>query len=432
MRRGIKESAPHTTVKQLLWLDGKDSRNVNTTPAQRPASAASSPSPSTHPSNRKSPVPDAPKSTVLAKPRMPSQIDSSPSPAVRHQLSQARRAYKVSPPLLRRPPSHRPSVSHEQQKRLSIIQHQNNDTEADNLRNVRPRFDSLAPVPDLLEWTDTSDSMFPGGVASSTSPEVVSRVHMSPSQPAPNRTAFERVGERRIGDAIEGLEDMVQETIGIADETADRRQLDNMYDIIEEARAAIQEVSVDPTPKSSVLVGNVRLEIPDIPTGPHRELTSFDWAYPENHRRQDSSSSTPSSSDLEDQRHARFGTQSDLLLPPQPIQANSREHVDFVLRPIARDQSRGRSRHRFNGDSAAPVRRQRYRHSSTTTSNSRSGRRQHMTSSFSQNESSFEEEHLSTNPYGNALSRRPIIPLVFEGVTVGNRLQETGARARSV
>lgn len=343
-------------------------------------------------------------------------------------------------------------MSHAPQKRLSIVQHHEDNLDEVDYGDNRPRADSLAPVPDHLERSSTSDSIelpVRRDVVSNTSPEVVSRVQLSPSQPAPGRTAFERIGDRRISNAIEGLEDMVQEAVEITDETEDQRQVEEIYDIIEDARAAIQDASEDPTihlmattaplavsdssrdeemsqsssqsysgyndevtmtmpkpdrtpPPPPILIqrnivgGAERLVGSDGHERAQRNSTTFDWAYPQHRQRAQSRSSSSSSGNAERGRTS-YSTQSDLLLPPQPTQTAKRDHVDFVLRPITRDQSRGRSRQRLNGEATMRSRRHRHRHYP--------GRR-HRSPGFSQIDTSFDEEDIPAKMYGNALTVR--------------------------
>jgi hypothetical protein len=423
----VKKFVPRATGRKLPWLDGKGAR----IPAAPLESETDSPSPSTRPSRSKDSALKAPRSSngpvpairksslaVPTKLRKPSVADSSPSPATRHRLSQIRRGsvpYKHPSPL-RTPASHRLSVSHAPQKRLSIVPHHDEELEEDDFGDVRPRADSLAPVPNHLEWSESSDSMFKRDVVSSTSPEVVARVQFSPSQPAPTRTAFERVGDRRLSNAIEGLEEMVQEAVEMADETEDRHQVEDIYAIIEDAKAAIQDASEDPmkhlmaktsplsASESSPERGTIRLEIPRAGNN-HQAPMSVDWAYPR-HGKQSNPSASSVSSDTSERSRSRFGTQSDLLLPPQPAQTAPRDHVDFVLRPIARDHSRGRPRRRQKGEPSARVHKHRRLRSPGDTSGSRSGRRQHMTSGISQYDTSFDEEEPPPRPYGTEMTVR--------------------------
>jgi hypothetical protein len=405
-----KACTPRTTAKKLPWLDGRNSGTLSTTPTKRPVTHASSPSP---PERLLSHQPSGVKAKRVAGRRLtisvnPQVSGSSPSPVARHRQSQARRAPIThnDSPLPKNQASHRPNDMHEQQEVL-IVQH-HRAPEQDGSGDARPQADH----------PESSDSMFLTEVISSTSPEIVSRAQMTPSQPAPIRRGLERVGNRRLSNAIEGLEDMVQEAIEIVDETIDPRHVEDIYEIIEDARVALQDASADPakhlmaTTSPLVLsespkeIANISLVIPEAHNDVHRGSVAFDWAYHQQHRRSDSTSSSSSSSDIEERRHVNFGTQSDLLLPPQPTQTAPRDHVDFVLRPAARDESRGRSRRRLNGDSAVPTRRHRHRHDSRHVPKSRSRRRQYVSSSSSLSGSSFDEEEIRVNPYGNTLTVR--------------------------
>jgi hypothetical protein len=429
-----KKCTPHITAKKLPWLDGRHLQNVSTTPTKRRESVSSSPSSSTRPSSRPPSVAKTTKRAMVTVPvgqskrpivpttsHVSSVASSSPSPVTRHRISQARRAPSKpkDPAPLKDQTPHRSHLLHGQQKRSVIIQ-RNKAPEQDGSGDIRPWTENPVPVARHPESSDASDSMFQTDVNSSTSPEAVSRVQITPLQPVPSRRGLERVGNRRISNGIEGLEDMVQEAIELADETADRGQVKEIYEIIEDAKAALQNASVDPTKhlmatmsplvvsESSKEFENFRLAIPEAHDNVHRGSASFDWAYPQQHRQSSSRSSSLSSSDIEQKPHANFSTQSDLLLPPQPIQTASRDHVDFVLRPIAREESRGRSRRRLNGDSAVPIRKHRHRRHSRHGPKSTSRRRQHMSSSLSPSDSSYneEEEETRVNPYGNTLTVR--------------------------
>jgi hypothetical protein len=131
----VRKPTSCTAVKKLPWLDGKSPRSVASTPTKRSSSDAVSPSPTTRPSSRKSSAAVAPARGIAPTPtiRRKSQVvptvasvaSSSPSPVARHRLSQARRptiTSKESSPL-KAQPSNRTSVSHEPQKRLSIVRH---------------------------------------------------------------------------------------------------------------------------------------------------------------------------------------------------------------------------------------------------------------------------------------------------------------------
>jgi hypothetical protein len=414
------KTKPRLTAKRLPWLDGKNS-GIAVTPQDPLSNNASSLSPSTRHATRRPSVAGAPKRTTVSKlaakknaPAVQTIVESSPSPATRHQLSQSRRPFLLRKPPPKTPTLHSPHVSRGPQKRLSVEQNEDSKREKDNLGDVRPRVDSVAPVSDHLQPSDSSDSMFRRETLSSTSPAIISRVQMSPSQPAPTRAALERVANRRVGNAVEGLQDMVQEAVDIVDNFTDPHHVEDIYEIIEDARIAIQAAIENPA--RHLMVTTLPLEISS-PSGEaedvrvtHHEArsdiprvsASFDWAY-SGQAEPPNSTSTLSSSDGEQRDETNLGTQSDLLIAPQPIQPTSRDHVDFVLRPITRDHSRGRSRQRVNGDSAVRARRQRRRHIHEERSRSRSKHR-HFSSSINGGDTSFDDEEITAHAYGNELT----------------------------
>jgi hypothetical protein len=418
----IKSPTTRFVGKKLPWLDGKRSKSVAMTPTKRLGSDTESPSHTTHRSNHKTSISIAPKRpnaspqtvrrkphAVLPQPRAPSATSSSPSPATRHQLSQARRI-SVTPKgsLPRAGTSCHISTSHKPQKRLSIAQ--NHHKKQEEVSDNRRQMDSLAPVPHHLEISETSDSMFQRTVGSSSSP-VFTRGR-TPLQEQPNLTSIERTADSSMSSAIDGLENMVQKAVDIADKTADRCQAEEIYEIIEDAKAAIQDASAFPiasyaddtsplvVSSSSERIADKRLLFPNVN---NREPVSFDWAYSPERKKGNHKCSPSSSSDNEDRGRSNFSTQSDLLLPPSPTQPIPRDHVDFVLRPIVRDQFHGQSGQRLNGDSAVRHPRHRHRHDSEQGSRSRFRRGQEISSGFSRSDTSFDEENLPNKPYGSEL-----------------------------
>jgi hypothetical protein len=451
-----------TVAKKLPWLDGRNSQGVTITSPLRSGSDSSwyeTPSPGTHPSSRKpsttaaarptpKPAPTARRKS-LAKPtehRVLFVAESSPSPVSRHHLSQARRASAVQKNLspLKPPIVHRPSTSHEPQKRLSIVHHPTDEPEEDAYGDIRPRVGSLAPLPDHLERDSTSDS-----VRMPTQRDGLS--NSSPAfltQPVPICSVIRRAGDRVVGNAIEGLEDMVQEAVDIADKTRNQHEVEEIRDIIEDARNAIQEAAEDPakylmrtasplvvsdssrdtdgvsdfssqslydrnrggriSPKlrkappsapvpieRNVLDFPLQAADPEVHPGLQHGPLTFDWAYsePKSHSPRRCSTSSSTSSD-----HAERGTRIEPLLPPHPIQTTPRDHIDFVLRPMTRDHDRGRSPERATGDSALRVRKPRHR------STSRSRRQHPESSGYSQIDTSFDEEDRPVKIYGNQLA----------------------------
>lgn len=399
--------APGTTIKRLPWLDRKISNVVSVTRTK------DDPSPASRPSSRTPSVLTTPRRTataymtaestdrpprsgtiarkeLLSSPaehRMPATeapFKSRPSPVTRHRMAQSRGASAAQ-----QGPFCSGSKTHEPRKRLSIAETLDSNLDEEVSCEHQARADGLAPVPDHLERSTTSESIeLPVQrhvITSRTAPVVISRVQMSPSRPRPGRNAFERMGDRRISKAIEGLEDMVQEAVHIADDTADHDQVEEIYEIIEDARQAIQDASDDPVRRlmvtSSPLPASgsshhwedyggyprnlspegpgrkpslhpltIQREIIDeaaemgpaqVQIGLQRRSASVDWAY-RPRRRPGSNTSSSSRSTRTSRGHSRLSTRSDLLLPPDPTQAAHREHIDLVIRPMAQDYSRGR------------------------------------------------------------------------------------------
>ncbi|KAH7390802.1 hypothetical protein DE146DRAFT_143843 [Phaeosphaeria sp. MPI-PUGE-AT-0046c] len=381
-----KLSTLRRNVGRLPWLDGKDSRIIVMAPNEHTTSNSTTPPSSNPTSARKTATVRAlgsgdtkrspalrQSSAVPTEPGAMSITESSLSPIARHRLSQARRAtnVKVASPPVRGPALRRPSSP------LEPLQHQPDESQVHNLR-------------------ETSDSMFRAGLTSSTSPDTISTVDLSLSQPVPHHHAFSQGANRNLDNAIEGLEDMVQEAVDVAGETADYRQVEDIHEIIEDAQAAIQEALGDPDTRlmatASPLtisdppktIGNIRFDVSGTHYDPQRGSISHDWASPQPARQWSSTNS--SSTDRDTRGRSRYSTRSDLLLPPVPLQVASRDHVDYVLRPTARDHSRGR-RHQRSG-SASGVRHRRHRHRRR----SRSRRRHLRSSSSCEDCTSCEEE----------------------------------------
>ncbi|KAJ4366364.1 hypothetical protein N0V83_008000 [Neocucurbitaria cava] len=371
---------------------------------------------------------------------------------IEHGVPPAQRTPRVpkAPTPLRNP--HRASISHEPQRRLSIVRHDNDELDEDSLYDVRPRADSIAPVPDHLERSITPESIHipvqrhVGTIAVPSAFE--SHISISPTQTSPGPSTF-KLHDRRISNAVEDLEEMVQEAVEIAEVADDRVQVKEIYEIINEAKSAIQEASGEPmkhlmrttsplevsssgsedesdlysqfkdgerptnfppsehrtSPRLPVVPRDILDDKeysmhPKSSVGAQRESVSFDWAYPKRKIQPDkiSSMSSLSSSDEDERDRNKFSTRSDLLLPPQHAQASPRDHVDFVLRPVNRDQSRGRPRQQFSEDQTTRPRRHYHGKSS-----SRSRARRFHSSKY---DTSLEEADLTAKPYGTELNVR--------------------------
>lgn len=469
--RGTKLT-PGANLKRLPWLDGKVSQAVSATPPE------DDPSPTTRQSSRKASALTIPKQTATnttagstARPSrsvpihrkklvsspiehrilsVGSPLESSPSPVTRHQMAQSRRASMAIQSAFHQ--------SHEPMKRLSLIDTFDPSVDKEIIDESRLRANSLAPVPDHLERSSTSESIVlpvqRDVITTTTTPVVISRVQMSPSRPRPGRNAFERMGDRRISNAIEGLEDMVQEAVEIADDAANHGQVEEIYDIIEDARQAIQDASGDPpthlmatssplpasnlsesdsewgvyggypkdlwpsrpgrTPphliQRSIIDDSVDLIASQVQDDLQRGSASVDWAY-QPQRIPISTSSSSSGSGSDGRARSGLSTRSDLLLLPDQTQPATREHVDFVLRLRAGDQSRGRPHRRVARDPDRVHRRHRRLRSRSSPdreiiSSSVSRRRKRSSSEFSLPEESFDEEDLPPRQYGRNLHVR--------------------------
>lgn len=285
------------------------------------------------------------------------------------------------------------------------------------------------------------------------SPALISRVFRSPSQPVPSRGTLKRAGDRRISNVVEELEDLVQQAVEIAEELSNRDQIEEIQEIIEEARHAIQDTSGHTEghlmPQTSPLEASsdtsdtsgtssqsdsggyspnqvhqhrrrsnspplpilVKRSVLDAPVhhsnvSRPRGSVSFDWAYPDQKGQvvvlSSTTSSTSSSNDQNDVRsRSRLSTQSDLLLPPPRAQTSPRDHIDLVVRSAIRDHSPSRVRTRPTDDTVSPSRHQREMYTVD-----RSRRERTTSSGPSQLDTSFDEGELPVKAYGNELRVR--------------------------
>lgn len=463
-----KRATIGATTKRLPWLDGKPSRFIAASPDS--LIPTDIPSPTTTLYCRKRSSPTLPTCTTtdtlkrdpvvrpmgstpplrkksLATPssrKVVSVGNNSPSPVTRHRTSQVRRASLAQ----------QTASPSKEQKRLSLAHHLDKDLEEDSAGKFRPHADSLVPLRDHQKRSITPSSIKTSMEHDITMPPViVSRVQISPAQPIPGRSTLEKVDSRKVSNAIEGLEHMVQEAVELTENTSNQAQVEEIYDIIQDARNAVEEASGDPTRQLMATVSPLEASgfsdeededalssftsrsssnrypehsmpgrTPPLPpafvesnilgqpidsvpkVGLHRDSTSFDWAYPrpKSLSQNTSSSSSSKGEKSEDRGRSEFSTRSDLLLPPQPSQTAPREHVDFVLRPVTRDESRGRSRWRFAGESRS----HRHRRHKSFDNGSRSRNRRPRSSSFGRLDTSFDEENPPAKKYGGELTVR--------------------------
>ena len=446
------------TRKKLPWLDGKSSPAVPSTPSDRKASIL--PLPQTFSSERVQPTPSpftksAPMSSRKVIPTIrPAESDptlrrGSFIPLTKRRVSSVGtnnptpvlgRGITTPGLLLQSVHSMRPSIVHIQES-VEVIPCSPDENPFSDVLTQRP---SLALIPDHPAPSPTPDPI-PVVIQRNTSPDspsprTVKPAKVSPTPPILNHDPFEPVNGRKISNAIEGLENLVQEAIDIADVSRDQEQVEEIYDIIEDATNAIQQVSVTPTQNlmatSSPLAASESSEevsefsstsedsLTDSPNEspqnlregatfaapiqrniihedsmPSQQRTSnaIDWAYP-NRKSVIGRLPTPSLNSDDDtstrRGRSRYSTQSDLLLPLQPVQTSARDHVDFLLRPsVVRGQSRGRSRRRKgSGSDPDANRHRRHRNFRSPNDSSRHHSRLQSRATYGRVSPSFDEE----------------------------------------
>ena len=476
------------TKKRLPWLDGKSSATMSSTGSvrkagviPRPVTASlkrleiiqATPSPLSKPAlpsipKAAPPIRSAPTirladsapvlrrgSLITPTGRVSSTGAAAPTPVLNRMLTQHRRDSvhrKVSSPLR---DTKTPKLSLPLKRRSAILISEPisvdgslPDQEQNPFGDPTSRKDSLAAIPSHLERSTTPDSFQPTiqrNVLTPSPPlQVIRSAEISPSQPQPNKNPFENVNTRKISNAIEGLEDMVQEAVDIAEDTKAQDQVEEIYEIIEAATNSIQQASAAPIQRlmetSSPLkvsgsseemsefsseAENSSSESHDVaPTIPRKASfvahqgsmqcnpsrlqqqgsNAIDWAYQNSKNLADrlptpSLASSYTDSDLDERGRSGYSTRSNLLLPPQPAQTAPRDHVDFVIRPlVARSHSRGRSRRRKGSSFECGARRRHRRSFRNSEDNSRHRSRsyRHQSSSYSQTDPSFDEEDIHT------------------------------------
>jgi hypothetical protein len=304
---------------------------------------------------------------------------------------------------------YRSSISqpHDPRKRLSIVRIKD-DVENPKHNDYRLRAQSLAPIPDHLEQ-----------------PELPEQIIM----PVTSSSVFEHPANRRISSAVDDLEDMVQEAVEVAEGTQDRGQVEEIYDIIEGAKKAIEEAAAGPlhlmatssplkassssspssgpyhTAGSPVSPGKILGDVtPNVraPNGFHRASVSHDWAYSsQDHPKEESTASSFVRENVQDRNETAAQNN---LLQTKHIKAAPREHIDFALSPAGKDEPRGRSRQRNTDNSRVNRNPHPQKRSLKPTPLPDEGDQKDFGSS--QSDSSSEEDHPPTKAYGNELTVR--------------------------
>jgi hypothetical protein len=474
-----KKPAPISTRKRLPWLDGKSSQTVSSTGSvrksgviprpvtaspKRPEITQAKPSPlskSALPSIPKTAKPTGSAPTIIladSAPVLPrrslitpterrvlSMGAATPNPVLNRTLTQHRRdsVHRKNSSPLRDTKTPKLSLSSKRRSAVLIsepigIDGSLPDQEQTPFGDPTSRRGSIAAITPHLERFTTPNSFQPTIQRNFLTPspplQVIRSAEISPSHPKPNKTPFENVNTRKTSNAIEGLEDMVQEAVDIIEDTKSQDQVEEIYEIIEAATNSIQQVSVAPiqrlmeTSSPLEVSGSSEAEIssyessdetPIVPKKAsfvarqgsmlcnpsrlqQRGYNAIDWAYQNSLDLADrpptpSLASSYTNSDLNERGRSRYSTRSDLLLPPQPAQTAPRDHVDFVIRPlVARSHSRGRSRRRKGSSFECGARRRHRRSFRNSEDNSRHRSRscRHQSSSYSQNDPSFDEEDI--------------------------------------
>lgn len=357
---------PGATKKKLPWLDGRSS--IASTPMVSPPGHVSTP----HREGSLSPTSVQHNSASIdvaldLKYERSGAIEIIGAPETLHS------------PIARSVST--PDGPSEPRKRLSIVHFGESDADM----HIRSRADSLAPVPDHLERFDTPESLIQSVQRNvyASPPRIIQTVQRSPSQPVPRPSVFERHSHRKLSNAIEGLEELVDDAVITAETSEQPEYLEKIYEIIEDASTAVHDASAKPVRdlmrttsplrassgamsrfssdlhrQPEIQMQHIVEHVPPSPlrTAGQRKPEAIDWAYCKAEGLNDhvsrSLSSSPSSSTSSGprgRRRARFSSSSDRLqlLPPEPIAATSRDQINHVLRPrVSPSRSRGRSRER--------------------------------------------------------------------------------------
>lgn len=241
---------------------------------------------------------------------------------------------------------------------------------------------SLAPLPPHVEEPSPSPLEVTHRIHASPPQVIVNAANLSPTQPVPKRNILERIKDnRRLSNAIENMEELVQEAVVVSEKEQDSGHIREIHDMIQGASTAAHEAyalhHVSPLPVDSESshswcsssesedYGNARWSHHHAHRLPHAhadetrvtdETTTTttttvveqespraqDWAYGDRQVRAANQSSSAES-------HVRF-EEHDTLLPPKPAQSSTREHTEFVLRPTRAEDDHLRSHsHRRRG-----------------------------------------------------------------------------------
>ncbi|KAF1993944.1 hypothetical protein P154DRAFT_557495 [Amniculicola lignicola CBS 123094] len=435
--------APGTTAKKLPWLDGKYSPSEPSAPNRASSNgraplfftkAPPTPDKLADTPSIKAPLKNSPRPSgnpairvtgstprlrrITAKPpaelRISSIGASSPPPVTNRRLSLAPRTLatrKASPSLRSARSANRPRgfIKNANRRPPGVdgpesLPPGSPKLDGNPFNASQARRESLVSVPAHLERLQTPESVM--RLPQTPTLMVVKSADGSPSQPAPSRSSVAQTRFQRLSSAIEGLEDLVQDAVDIAE--ADQQQVEEVYQIIEGATDAIKRASEPAQHLSPFVISGSSEEVSEFSTSdsssdgePQIDGLELDVSgmvpIPSSHNKifGDSSILSPTMMTLEHPRGSvaidfaydpkerqspdspSTSSNNQPLLPhPQAAQTAPREQVEFVLRPsIVRNHSRGRS----------PGRGHHHHHRRSFRSrdhSSRSSHRKHESSSF--------------------------------------------------
>ncbi|KAF2177688.1 hypothetical protein K469DRAFT_742430 [Zopfia rhizophila CBS 207.26] len=381
--RGLLERrklAPKATAKRLPWLDGKSSPAQ---PAIRSIPKASHAIP---------PVPD---SEALPSPSKPFQNNQpTSSPLSKDASSQFLGANPTIRAIGSTPSLRRKFLNLSLQRRMSFIRASSpfpvtkkrfsQMSRHSNLKISSRSKEKSSHLPHLEPFITPESVLKPvqRNIRATMPQPVMKSAQISPTKLVPRRNPFERARDRRLSNAIEGLGDLIQEAVDVAEDAADQGQVEEVYDVIKGATNAIHRASAIPArhlmatgPPLSVSESSEeppnQSEDSVMTTPPRfygdqtRNSVAIDWAFnnfKSGLHRRSSASPLSDTDDSITKRRYRFSTRSDLLLPPEPAQNANREHVDFVMRSFKpRNSSRGGLRRRRTIESDLDGRRPRHK-----------------------------------------------------------------------
>lgn len=376
------------TRKKLPWLDGRSS--ITSTPIISPPGESSIP----RPEDLLSPL------RIVSESHGGQRDGAGSNTHSRDRFSSVERSVQI--PLGPSEPKQRLSVVHIEEIDMNI--------------GGQLYSDNLVAVPDHLRRIRTrSLSQTAQRNVEPSPPRIIQTVQRSPSQPIPKPSVFERHSHRRLSNAIEGLEELVEEDILTTEhlhrtkhvEQGPARDFMTKLSPLQVPSEGLSQLSSEEQVRPEILVDKVVevVHVSPLQMAEHTQPETIDWAYPKVEydnefcrRRPEfsgSSSGSSYSSSFRGRRRVRCRSSSDRvqLLPPCPIAITPRTNIVHVLRPkISRSHSRGRSRERRTSHNFQRQCRRRHRSWRSDNNGSRGSCKHHRHHASSDNSGSLEEE----------------------------------------